>query len=111
MSLLVVATVALAYLCVVAFVMALLASAKRADGAEQAYRALGGRDARWDDRLMAAEEVRPRRSPFASGPADRFAGRRAMCAAPALGPLGGCSPERPGSRRARAGELPRSGDR
>ena len=60
MSMLVVAALVLAYLCVVAFVMAMLAAASRADAAiDRAFRALCQSDARWDDRRMAEEGEEP----------------------------------------------------
>ena len=60
MSLLAVAAVVVAYLCIVAFVMTLLASAKRADTEiENDYRRLLRQRARLDDRRMAEEEERP----------------------------------------------------
>jgi hypothetical protein len=58
-SLLTIAAVVVAYLCFVAFVMALLAAAKRGDKElERAHRALGRRRRRWDDRHVVEEEDR-----------------------------------------------------
>jgi len=59
MSLLAIAAVALAYLCIVAFVMALLVAAKRADTElENDYRTLRRRRGRRGDRHMDEEEER-----------------------------------------------------
>ena len=60
MSLLVVAAVVLAYLCIVTVVMALLVSAKRADAKiEDGYRTLLRQRAKLDGRRVAGEEERP----------------------------------------------------
>jgi hypothetical protein len=60
MSLLAVAAVVVAYLCLVAFVMTLFVSATRADTEiERDHRSLGRRDVTWDDRHMGGEEERP----------------------------------------------------
>ena len=57
MSLLAIAALVLAYLCIVAFVIAMLASAKRADAdMKTAYRALRRSNAGWGDRRMTEEE-------------------------------------------------------
>ena len=60
MTLLVIAAVALGYLCIVVLVMSLLVSAKRADTAVESDRRRRGRwQATWDDRHVAEEEEPP----------------------------------------------------
>ena len=60
MSLLVIVAVVVAYLCVVAFALSLLAAAKRADtDMEDAYRRHRRRRPTPDDRQVAGEEERP----------------------------------------------------